>query len=290
MRLVLPATLRLGPAELVVSDLERSVTWYEEALGLRVRTRGDGSAALGAGGDEDLLVLHEDRAARPAGRHAGIFHYALLFPSREDLARAVLRLAATRTPITGASDHGVSEAIYLRDPDGIGVELYRDLPRDQWPPPQRPGERVGMYTEPLDVQDLLATVAGEEARTENDAGVVMGHVHLHVGDVDRGLAFYRDVVGFGLIGTYPGAAFVAAGDYHHHVAFNVWQGEGVPPQPEHVTGLRNWTIVLDDDADVAAARDRLAAVGAVVGDDDERVVARDPWHIPFVITTDKERV
>src|SRR5215210_4517436 len=131
---VLPATLRLGAAHLTVSDLDRSVGFYQDALGLRRHRREDGVAALGTGA-EDLLVLHEEPGARPAGRHAGLYHFALLFPSREELARAVQRLAATRTPISGASDHGVSEAIYLPDPDGNGIELYGDRPRDEWPAP-----------------------------------------------------------------------------------------------------------------------------------------------------------
>src|SRR5687768_4981514 len=138
----LPATLRLGAAHLTVSDLDRSVGFYQDALGLRQHRREGAVAALGTGG-EDLLVLHEEPGARPAGRHAGLYHFALLFPSREELARAVQRLADTRTPISGASDHGVSEAIYLPDPDGNGIELYADRPRDAWPPPAGPGERVG---------------------------------------------------------------------------------------------------------------------------------------------------
>src|SRR5688500_16699699 len=145
---VLPATLRLGAAHLTVSDLDRSVGFYQDALGLRQHRRDDAVAALGTGG-EDLLVLHEEPGARPAGRHAGLYHFALLYPTREELARAVQRLAVTRTPISGASDHGVSEAIYLPDPDGNGIELYADRPRDAWPPPGGPDERVGMFTRAL---------------------------------------------------------------------------------------------------------------------------------------------
>jgi catechol 2,3-dioxygenase len=141
---LLPATLRLGAVHLTVSDLERSVGWYQDALGLRVQRREDAAAALGAGGEE-LVVLHEEPGARPAGRHAGLYHFALLFPAREELARAVRRLIDARTPISGASDHGVSEAIYLPDPDGNGIELYADRPRAAWPPPA-PGERIGMFT------------------------------------------------------------------------------------------------------------------------------------------------
>src|SRR3954471_5795757 len=138
---------RLGAVELTVTDLDRSVPFYEQAIGLRTHRREEGRAALGAGA-EDLLVLVEDPAARPAGRHAGLYHFALLHPSREELARAAARLARTRTPIQGASDHGTHEAIYLPDPDGNGIELAADRPREQWPTPQE--EFAGGGPRPLD--------------------------------------------------------------------------------------------------------------------------------------------
>lgn len=254
---VLPATLRLGAAHLTVTDLDRSVGFYQDALGLRRHRRDDGVAALGAGG-EDLLVLHEDPGARPAGRHAGLYHFALLFPSREELARAVQRLALTRTPISGASDHGVSEAIYLPDPDGNGIELYADRPRDAWPPPSGPDERVGMFTRALDVHDLLATIAGEEPVRHAGEGLRMGHMHLHVGDLEAARAFYADRLGFEVMTAYPGALFLAAGGYHHHLGVNTWRGEGVPRAPAGTVGLREWTILLEP-ADLAAVRDRLGA-------------------------------
>ena len=268
---VLPAMLRLGPAHLTVTDLDRSVAFYRDALGLRPHRREDGVAALGAGA-EDLLVLHEEPGARPAGRHAGLFHLALLFPSREELARAVRRLAATRTPLQGASDHGVSEAIYLADPDGNGIELYADRPRDAWPPPA-PGERVGMYTRALDVDDLLATVDGEESVRQAREGLRMGHMHLHVGDLDAARAFYAGTLGLEVMASMPSAVFLAAGGYHHHLGANTWRGEGVGPAPAGTVGLREWTIVLEPEA-LAALRRRLAAAG--LGDGD---VVEDPWGI-----------
>src|SRR5215210_3403539 len=152
----LPATLRLGPANLTVSDLDRSVAWYQEVLGLRVHAHEATVAELGDGA-ETVLVLHEDPRAQPAGRHAGLYHFALLYPSREELARAALRLAATRTPIEGASDHRTHEAIYLPDPDGNGIELAADRPREAWPADL--GYAGGPA--PLDLEALLATVAGE---------------------------------------------------------------------------------------------------------------------------------
>jgi catechol 2,3-dioxygenase len=272
---VLPPSLRLGAVHLTVSDLDRSVAYYQQAIGLHVHRRDDTMAALGAGG-EDLLVLVAEPGARPAGRHAGLYHLALLHPSREELARAVVRLAAGRTPIDGASDHGVSEAIYLSDPDGNGIELYADRPRDRWPAPG-PGERLRMYTVALDVRGLLDTVAGEEPRPHADAGLQVGHVHLHVADLPRSLRFYRDVLGFEPMASLPNAAFVSAGGYHHHLGFNTWRGEGVPPAPAGTVGLRHWTLLLEDPADLAAVTARIDAAGIAreaVGDDG--VTVRDP--------------
>src|SRR3954469_22603269 len=188
----LPDTLALGPVHLTVSNLERSVDWYATALGLFVQESDGHSAELGDG-SETSLVLVEDPQAGPAGRHAGLYHYALLYPSREELARAAVRLAETRTPIQGASDHGTHEAIYLPDPDGNGIELAADRPRDQWPPPEE--EFYGGGPRPLDFASLLATVEGEAPSERVAEGLRMGHVHLHVGAIDRGLAFYRDVLG-----------------------------------------------------------------------------------------------
>jgi len=267
----LPGSLRLGAAHLTVADLDRSVGFYQDVLGLRPHRREGGVAALGAGG-EDLLVLHEEPGARPGGRSAGLFHFALLSPSRAELARAVQRLAATRTQVDGASDHGVSEAIYLRDPDGNGIELYADRPREAWPPAP-PGERVGMFTRALDVEDLLATIAGAEPVAQAGPGLRMGHVHLHVGDLEAARGFYSGVLGFELMTTYPGALFLAAGGYHHHVGLNTWLGEGVGPAPARTVGLREWTMVVDADS-LAALRRWLASEG--LGDGD---FLADPWGI-----------
>jgi catechol 2,3-dioxygenase len=274
----LPATLRLGVVHLTVSDLDSSILFYERAIGLKTHRLEAGEAAMGVD-EEDLIVLVEEPGARRAGRHAGLYHYALLYPSREELARASLRLAATKTPIQGASDHGTHEAIYLPDPDGNGIELAADRPREAWPDLANPGWDGG--PRPLDMEALLATVAGEEPRREAGPGLAVGHVHLHVGDLDRGLAFYRDVLGFELVMFFPGqAAFVSAGGYHHHLGFNVWRGEGVPPAPPGRVGLRRWTVVLDDPEEVAAVREwvRAAGIGAEEAEGGGFLV-RDPWGI-----------
>ena len=253
----LPASLRLGPVHLAVTELDRSIRFYEDAIGLRLQRRDGGEAGLGAGG-EDLLVLVEQPDAGPAGRHAGLYHFALLHPSRLELARAAQRLIATGTAISGASDHGISEAIYLPDPDGNGIELAADRPRERWGDLSDP---TTIGPAPLDLHGLLALVEGEDPNPQASPDLTVGHLHLHVGDIERALAFWRDLIGFEVQTRFPSAAFVSAGGYHHHLGLNTWRGEGVPPAPADRVGLRHWTIVLDDPADVAAVRDRLTEAG-----------------------------
>jgi catechol 2,3-dioxygenase len=280
----LPATLRLGPVHLTVSDLDRSVRFYERSLGLRLQRRDGDTAALGAGGEE-LVVLVEQPGAQPAGRHAGLYHFALLFASREELAHAVLRLAETRTHIEGASDHGVSEAIYLRDPDDNGIELYADRPREVWPAPGSPGERIAMYTIALDMTSLLDSAVATTPPAQAGPGLQMGHLHLHVADIDRGLAFYRDVLGFEVMANLGSAAFVSAGGYHHHLGFNVWLGKDVGPRPDDTAGLRHWAVVLERPEEVGAVRARVEAAGLPAEDRDGGFLVRDPWGTAVAVST-----
>jgi catechol 2,3-dioxygenase len=280
----LPDALRLGPAHLTVSDLDGSIAFYERSLGLQLHGRGGDTATMGAG-DEDLLVLVGEPGATGGGRHAGLYHFALLFPTREDLARAVRRLADSRTRIEGAADHGVSEAIYLRDPDDNGIELYADRPREDWPPARTPGERFDIYTIALDMKSLLGTVTGEPVQEQASDGLVMGHLHLHVGDVERALAFYRDVLGFEVMTNLGSAAFVSAGGYHHHLGFNVWLGKDVTPRPEGTAGLRHWVVVLPRSEDVDAVRERVRAAGLPTEERDGGFLVRDPWGTAVAIAT-----
>jgi catechol 2,3-dioxygenase len=262
---------RLGAVELTVTDLDRSASFYENALGLRLHRHEDGKAFLGAGG-EDLLVLVENPDAQRAGRHAGLYHFALLHPSRTELARAAARLAATRTPIQGASDHGISEAIYLPDPDGNGIELASDRPKDEWPDLSA----MSGGPDPLDLGALLELVAGEEPQRYVNAGTTVGHLHLHVGDLDAATRFYRDVVGFEIMTYLPSAVFVGAGGYHHHVGFNLWRGPGVPPAPDGAIGLRHFTVVLRDEDELEALRARAARARVPVEETPEGPLLRDP--------------
>jgi catechol 2,3-dioxygenase len=266
-------TLRLGPAHLTVTDLERSIAFYERSIGLQVRIRAAATATLWAEGSDDLLVLAAEPAARRAGRHAGLYHVALLHPSRLELARAAARLADTRTPIIGASDHGISEAIYLPDPDGNGIELAADRERAQWPDL---GDITSVGPRPLDLPGLRSLTAREEPLEHASDGLTVGHLHLHVGSVDEAVRFYCDVVGFDVMTRAPSAAFVAAGGYHHHLGLNTWRGEGVPPAPPGTVGLRRWEIVLDA-ASARALRERLEAAGGPVEEHPEGFLTRDPW-------------
>jgi catechol 2,3-dioxygenase len=278
----LPATLKLGPVHLTVTDLGRSVDWYQQALGLQLHARDD-DAATAELGDGDLAVLHlvEERGAGQPGRTAGLYHYALLYPSREELARATTRLIHAQTPVQGASDHGTHEAIYLPDPDGNGIELAADRPRDQWPSPEEEFGRGGPL--PLDVENLLATVAGEPPTERVATGLRMGHVHLHASSLEESLAFYRDVIGFDVWAQIPTAAFVSAGGYHHHLGFNVWRGQGIPPAPEHIVGLRHWTIQLDTPDEVSEVRARVEAAGYAIEAYDNGFLVRDPSGIAVLI-------
>ena len=280
----LPDTLRLGPVHLTVSQLDRSIAFYEHVLGLRLHAR-DGDVARMGAGDEDLIVLTEHVGAASGGRHAGLFHFALLFPTRRELALAVRRLATAQARLSGASDHGVSEAIYLRDPDDNGIELYADRPRVEWPLPRHPDDRVDMYTIALDMEDLMRQAAGDEPPAHADAGLVMGHVHLHVGDLDRALAFYRDVLGFELMAGMRGASFLSAGGYHHHLGVNVWLGRDVEPRPADTAGLREWTVVLDSSRDVDAVRARASDAGLQTDDHDGGFLVRDPSQTAVAFTT-----
>jgi catechol 2,3-dioxygenase len=227
--------MRMGAVHLTVADLDRSLAYYGEQLGLRVHERADGVARLGAGG-EDLLVLTEQPGARPADGYSGLFHFALLVPERVDLARWLGHAARNRVPLSGLSDHDVSEAIYLRDPDHHGIEIYADRPRELWE--GRVWER--MTTLPLDTDGLLRLDDEEYAGLPD--GTTMGHVHLCVADVEEAAAFYRGL-GFELTAQLGDqAAFLSDGGYHHHVGVNTWQSRGAPYAPDDRARLTRLTI------------------------------------------------
>jgi catechol 2,3-dioxygenase len=268
----LPAETKMGAVELTVSDLERSLDYYRDSIGLDVREQGAGKASLG--GDSELLVLHEVPGASPAPRNTGLFHFALLVPERRDLAAWLAHAVREQVPLTGVSDHFVSEALYLRDPDEHGIEIYADRPREIWE-----GQVARMTTEPLDLENLLGELDDPQAEPFESlpGGTVMGHVHFQVAEIPETLRFYRDVLGFDLMATYGGqAAFLSAGGYHHHVGGNTWNSAGAPPAPEGSAALRQATIVLPDPETREEVVRQVADTGQEPEDTPAGPVVRDP--------------
>jgi catechol 2,3-dioxygenase len=279
---IAPSTT-VGAVHLTVADLDRSLDYYARAIGLRARERGNGSAFLGAGGD-DLLVLHEEPGARPVHGHSGLFHYALLLPERADLARWLVHAAGEHVALTGMSDHLVSEAIYLQDPDGHGIEIYRDRPRSEW---EWDGDRVRMATLPLDAKALVEVLEDAvPAFPGLPAGTRMGHVHLHVADVPEAEAFYNGTLGFDVVARYGAdATFMSAGGYHHHLGANVWAGRGVTPPPAGSAALRHATILLPDAAEVDRVAARVANAGQEPAQTEDGTLVRDPSGNALVLTS-----
>jgi catechol 2,3-dioxygenase len=271
--LIAPATA-LGPVHLTVRRLERSLEYYEGAIGLRVLERQPDRASLGAGASE-LLVLVEELGARPAHGYTGLYHFALLLPERRDLARWLGHAASDHVPLVGLSDHVVSEALYLRDPDGHGIEIYCDRPRETWE--GRVSER--MTTMPLDVADLMSVLpdAQQEPFQALPEGTVMGHVHLKVASIPQTIAFYRDVVGMGLMARLgSSAAFLSAGGYHHHLGVNTWESAGAPPAPPGTAALRHATVVLPDLVERERLLERVRAAGQAASNTPEGPAVTDP--------------
>ena len=264
-----PAT-HVGSVSLRVADAESVARLYEGALGLR-RAADGSDVVLSADGERPLLVLKEVPGAPSAPpRAAGLFHTALLFSTRSALADALRRAAEAGFRLTGASDHGVSEALYLDDPEGNGVELYRDRPRDEWPRTADGG--IEMFTAPLDVRALLADAQG----ADDDPAAIIGHAHLKVTEIPRSVAFWRDALGMDLKVMYGDqAAFLAAGDYHHHIGANIWQSGGGPPAPEDALGLERVTLELPDQAALSTTAEQLRE-HTDVQETDRGALVRDP--------------
>lgn len=273
----LPDRTRPGRVRLQVADLERSLDYYGRVLGLRVLDRSDGMAALGPGDDGGVLVeLREHPGATPAPRHGrlGLYHYAILLPDRSALGRFARHLQEEGVR-AGAADHRVSEALYLTDPDGLGVEVYADRPRSAW---SYVGRELVMTTEPLDVEDVVGA-AGGEPWTGMPPGTTIGHVHLHVADLEEAAGFYDR--GLGLertVWSYPGALFLSAGGYHHHLGINTWAAGAPEPGPDDAR-LLEWELLVPSADHVREALESLEETGHPVDDppDGNGGVARDPW-------------
>jgi catechol 2,3-dioxygenase len=268
----LPAKTRLGTVALDVADIAGSLSFYQERLGMQLLEDTNDQYVLGAGETPLLRLFYRpDAPPRPAGT-SGLYHFALLFLTRAYLAAMLWRLAAQNTRFQGFSDHLVSEAIYLADPEGNGIELYRDRPRAEWP---YKGNTLQMATLPLDTDDLLTEASSPAAAMA--AGTTMGHIHLHVGDLARAVAFYQDIVGFDLMLRYgPSAAFLSAGGYHHHLGLNTWAGPNAPAAPSGSRGLRSFEIVVPEETAVSALLERVQMSGYAVERADNVFVIAEP--------------
>jgi catechol 2,3-dioxygenase len=272
----------IGHVHLTVADLDRSLDFYQQIIGLQLRHRQGQTAYLGTGGP-DLLLLTEQPGARQVSGVTGLYHLAILVPSRLALAQSLRRIAETRTPVQGFADHWVSEAIYLPDPDGNGIEIYRDRPRAEWP---RQNGQLQMATDPLDVSGVLAELGSQSLPwTGLERETVIGHVHLHVATIPAAEAFYVDTLGFDLVLRYgPSASFVSAGGYHHHLGLNTWAGVNAPPPPADAAGLRYYTINLPDVAALAAVLESIERAGVDFQEKDGIIFLRDPAQNGVVLS------
>jgi catechol 2,3-dioxygenase len=279
----LPTALELGRVILQVSDLERSVAYYGRVLGLRSIHRSASVAMLGTDGDDEILIeLRERRGATPVPRRGrlGLYHFAILLPDRAALGRFLAHLTDLGE-YAGMSDHLVSEAIYLTDPDGLGIEVYADRPRSEW---RTQGGAIAMATLPLDAQDVVRAGAGEPW-TGAPPGTRLGHVHLFVSDLDTAASFYH--VGLGLdkvVLEFPGALFMSAGGYHHHLGTNIWAA-GAKRATDDDARLIEWTVKLPSAHDITNVAQSLAIAGIPVSNERGDAVAIDPWGTAVRITT-----
>jgi catechol 2,3-dioxygenase len=281
----LPADTHPGRVVLQIADLGRSLEYYQSVLGLSTMERTANRALLAPKNDPAVLIeLREYPGARHSPRHGriGLYHYAILLPTRADLGRFIAYTAEKRVRL-GMADHLVSEATYLTDPDGLGIEVYADRPRENWRWTE--GE-LAMASLPLDVQSLLDAAGGTQWNGL-PAGTVIGHVHLHVGDLERGRAYYHDALGFDVVAeNYPGALFLSAGGYHHHLGTNIW-ATGAPPAAKDEAHLVEWELIVPTHDDAAAAAEHLRQSGFPTEEDGRGYLARDPWGTAVRIAADR---
>jgi catechol 2,3-dioxygenase len=278
-----PAT-DVGVVALTVANLERSLAFYIDTFGLGLIERSGTNAILGAGGTP-LLLLTEYPGATPwpHDRYAytGLYHFAILVPTRADLGRWLRHWLEVTRSLPGQGDHLVSEALYISDPDGNGIEIYRDRPRSEW---HWDGGQVRMATDPVDIEGVLDEAAREGQPWPGlPAGTRLGHMHLQVGDIPKASAFYHGILGFDIVAQMPSALFVSAGGYHHHVGMNVWHSRGAGPAPAGTAGLRFFTIDLASEAARAASLARLNASGVSYHQTRDLVLLRDPWQNAIIL-------
>jgi catechol 2,3-dioxygenase len=267
-------TVYVSEVSINVTDLKKSLEFYQTVIGFRVLQETDHRAVLTADGRTALLTLEQpDNVVPKEERTTGLYHFAILLPSREDLSAFLRHIAQSGIRI-GASDHYVSEAVYLSDPDGNGIEVYRDRPASEW---SWSDGQVAMATEPLDTEGVLA--AGNKEWKGLPEATVMGHIHLHVADLKKTEQFYMNGLGFNIVTNYPGALFTSTGDYHHHIGLNVWNGVGAPAPKRNSAGLNWFSLEFPDEKTRSEAVERLQEMGASVEKEENYYIAEDPSQI-----------
>lgn len=272
------APLRIGRVRLRVRDLGAVTDFYERVIGLAVIDRSTDRATLGAGSVPLLELQGDPSAPHRDPRDAGLFHTAFLLPGRADLSRWLAHAVKQGVKLQGASDHIVSEAIYLDDPEGNGIEVYADRPVSRW---RDASGQIRMATEPLDIADLLGAGTGDWAGYPE--GGIIGHVHLQVGYTGAADGFYRDILGLEIASRYPGASFFGSGGYHHHLAGNTWNSRRAGPRPEGAAGLDAVEIIARDPASREAILARAEAAGITAATNGDQPVLHDPWGTAFTL-------
>ena len=276
---------QMGLVSLAVADLDTSLRYYTQALGFALLEQQEGAATLGVPGTP-LLFLIEEPGAKPFPHdrygYTGLYHFAILVPSRADLGRWLAHWMADGLPFPGQGDHLVSEAFYITDPDGNGIEVYRDRLRAEWP---YVNGQLQMAADPIDIAGVLGAAEQEgKPWTGMPVGTRLGHMHLQVADIAQAEAFYHGVLGFDIIVRMPTALFISAGGYHHHIGMNIWHSRGAGPAPAGVAGLRSFTIEMPSEAARAAVLDRVQAAGLPFRKSGDVAVVEDPWHNTIVFT------
>jgi catechol 2,3-dioxygenase len=273
-----PAT-QVGLVALTVADLKRSLTFYTDIFGFTLLDQKAGEATLGTP-SAPLLLLREETGARPWPHdqyaYTGLYHFAVLVPTRRDLGRWLRHWLELGLPLPGQGDHLVSEALYISDPDGNGIEIYRDRPRSEW---HWDDGQVRMAVDPVDIRGVLGEAEqDDEPWAGFPDGTRVGHIHLQIGDVPKAKVFYHDVLGFDIVATMPSALFVSAGGYHHHIGMNTWHSRNAPPAPAGTAGLRFFTLEIPSEEARAAIAARLDAAGIPSAQTPEAVIVQDPWQ------------
>lgn len=290
----------LGPVHYNVAHLHRMVSFYSDIIGMKVLRRDADFAALGT---DERELLHMTKVSDPPGgpagpgsRTTGLYHTAFLVPTKRDLAYLTRTLIDTRTPVQGTSDHGTHLALYLPDPEGNGIELAWDHPREQWPDLDGQPDLSAAPRRGVDIEDLLQTIEGDDEGWKGiGSGSTVGHIHLHVVDLDESRRFYNEVLGFDVILHSPsmGASFLSAGGYHHHVGMNIWKGRGLPPAEPGALGLRYFTVVVPDEEELQRVLERVRDGAtskdsgngeAVVTKDADGIIVVDPSGIDILFT------